>query len=165
MDEMTTTDSYTNVTMMNSTLNETSWNQTYVNVTNSTMHFNETVANPKMETCNLPSFNFSSFQLNDEFSKLHLGKRNDKDHGYLWAEFADFAVWYEVLDPYDPEIDKKLMGDECHRVGKTCCLVTGVTALYKTKLTNALRSRVCISNPDINHVGCYINSYSCYINF
>ena len=54
----------------------------------------------------------------DAFTHLILGKRNDRDDGYLRAEFADFAVWYSMLDTDDPEFANKLIGQEFQGVGK-----------------------------------------------
>ncbi|XP_071479259.1 uncharacterized protein [Diadema antillarum] len=53
---------------------------------------------------------------NDTYAHLLLGARNDLNEGYLRAEFADLAVWYEVIDMANPLLTKILMGEECHEI-------------------------------------------------
>lgn len=54
---------------------------------------------------------------NDTYSHLVLGARNDRNEGYTRAEFADLAVWYDVIDMMNPELAKMVTGQECHEIG------------------------------------------------
>ncbi|KAJ8041296.1 Adhesion G protein-coupled receptor L3 [Holothuria leucospilota] len=54
----------------------------------------------------------STPHVEDEFTELQLGKRNDGEDGYLGAAFDDVAIWIYTFRPDDPEVSKTLKGEE-----------------------------------------------------
>ena len=93
-------------------------NETENALNNYTWCVNMTTVVPPGPTREPPRPECESSRCDDAHTRLVLGRRNDQEDGWLRAEFADFAVWYSSMGYDDPDNGKRMMGRECHEVGR-----------------------------------------------